>query len=208
MWCKKNDALNNVQTYNSPTFSRYIRFKCLPKRYLRQRILAYFTFTNLQAMRAASIVTHGDMYKRNNRKDWVSKKDIRISYIFISSMNFASQSVRKAGMRSHSSKSWRSIPKYRKRKPLTLKYNMYEVLFVMEMLSITSPNCKAELRKRLSTEPELLSYHVRIHGGKCIYTTREMMLYQVVLNSLLTNSLLDYTVSRIKPILYFVLFTR
>lgn len=46
---------------------------------------------------------------------------------------------------------------------------MYEGLFVMEMLSITSPNCKAELRKRLSTEAELLSFHVRIDGGKCIY---------------------------------------
>lgn len=133
-------------------------------------------------MRAASIATNGDIYKRNERKYCVSKKDINISYIFISSMNFASQSVRKAGMRSHSSKSWRSIPKYRKRKPLTLKYNMYEGLFVMEMLSITSPNCKAELRKRLSTEAELLSFHVRIDGGKCTYTTRKVMFYKVVLN--------------------------
>lgn len=79
---------------------------------------------------------------------------------------------------------------------------------MMEMLSITSPNCKAELRKRLSTEAELLSFHVRIDGGKCIYTTREVMLYQVVLNFPLKNYLLDYTVSRIKPILDFVLFTR
>lgn len=138
-----------------------------------QRVHAYFTFTSLQAIRATSIATHGDIYKRNKRKYWVSKKDIHISYIFISSMNFASQSVQKAGMRSHSSKSWRSIPKYRKRKPLTLKYNMYEGLFVMEMLSITSPNCKAELRKRLSTEAELLSFYVRIDGGKCIYIPLE-----------------------------------
>lgn len=138
----------------------------------------------------------------------MSKKDLHISCILMSSMNFASQSVRKAGMRSHSSKSWRSIPKYGKRKPLTLKYNMYEGLFVMEMLSITSPNCKAELGKRLSTEAEVLSLYVRIDGGKCIYTTRKVMLYNVVLNFPLKNSLLDYTVSRIKPILYFVLFTR
>lgn len=85
---------------------------------------------------------------------------------------------------------------------------MYEGLFVMEMLSITSPNCKAELRKRLSTEAELLSFHVRIDGGKCIYTTRKVVLYKVLLSFPLKNSLLDYTALRIKPILYFVLFTR
>lgn len=160
---------------------------------------------------AASIATFDEdiIHKPNKRKDWVSKEDIHISHIFISSMNFASQSVRKAGMRSYSSKSWRSIPKYRKRKPLTLKYNMYEGLFVMEMLSITSPNCKAELGKRLSTEAELLSFHVRIDGGKCTYTTRKVVLYKVVLNFILKNSLLDYKVSRIKPILFFFfLFTR
>lgn len=162
-------------------------------------------------MRATSILTfNGDIYiyinETNEKIECRKRTNIFLTFSF-HPWTLQVNLCRKAGMRSHSSKSWRSIPKYRKRKPLTLKYNMYEGLFVMEMLSITSPNCKAELRKRLSTEAELLSFHVRKDGGKCIYNTREVVLYQVVLNFPLKISLLDYMVSLIKPILYFVLFT-